>query len=63
MLHVDAGVPRRREVIIKPTHRRLWYEDGVLKRVLEPGRLQAAALLEPRLLPPSANQGRPRGRP
>ena len=36
---------------------------GVLKRVLEPGRLQAAALLEPRLLPPSTNQGRPRGRP
>src|SRR5215470_5572039 len=28
----------RREVIIKPTHRGLWYEDGVLKRVLEPGR-------------------------
>jgi len=27
-----------REVIIKPTHRGLWYEDGVLKRVLEPGR-------------------------
>lgn len=22
-------------VIIKPTHRGLWYEDGVLKRVLE----------------------------
>ena len=28
----------KREVIIKPTHRGLWYEDGVLKRVLEPGR-------------------------
>src|SRR5215813_8856729 len=27
-----------RESIIKPTHRGLWYEDGVLKRVLEPGR-------------------------
>src|SRR5215813_13492051 len=26
------------ENIIKPTHRELWYEDGVLKRVLEPGR-------------------------
>ena len=38
MLHVDTTVPRRREVIIKPTHRGLWYEDGVLKRVLEPGR-------------------------
>ena len=23
--------------LIKPTHRPLWYEDGVLKRVLEPG--------------------------
>jgi len=38
MLHSDAGVSRRREVIIKPTHRGLWYEDGVLRRVLEPGR-------------------------
>src|SRR5499427_3040866 len=38
MLHLEAGVPRKREVIIKPTHRGLWYEDGVLKRVLEPGR-------------------------
>ncbi len=27
-----------REVIIKETHRGLWYEDGVLKRVLEAGR-------------------------
>jgi regulator of protease activity HflC (stomatin/prohibitin superfamily) len=27
-----------REVIIKPTHRALWYEDGVLKRELEAGR-------------------------
>lgn len=27
-----------REVIIRPTHRGLWYEDGVFKRVLEPGR-------------------------
>jgi regulator of protease activity HflC (stomatin/prohibitin superfamily) len=26
------------EIIIKPTHRGLWYEDGVLKRVLDPGR-------------------------
>jgi len=38
VLHLDTGVSRRREVIIKPTHRGLWYEDGVLKRVLEPGR-------------------------
>ena len=27
-----------RDVIIKDTHRGLWYEDGVLKRVLEAGR-------------------------
>src|SRR6266700_6109367 len=27
-----------KEIIIKPTHRGLWYEDGVFKRVLEPGR-------------------------
>ncbi len=29
---------RLREVIIKETHRGLWYEDGVLKQVLEAGR-------------------------
>jgi regulator of protease activity HflC (stomatin/prohibitin superfamily) len=29
---------RRGVVIIKPTHRGLWYEDGVFKRVLEAGR-------------------------
>lgn len=28
----------KREIIIKNTHRGLWYEDGVLKRVLEAGR-------------------------
>src|SRR5215471_9221310 len=38
MLHGDASVSRRREVIIKPTHRGLWYEDGILKQVLDPGR-------------------------
>ena len=27
-----------REIIIKDTHRGLWYEDGVLTRVLEAGR-------------------------
>lgn len=43
MLHVDTGVTHRREVIIKPTHRGLWYEDGVLKRVLEPGRYKRRA--------------------
>jgi regulator of protease activity HflC (stomatin/prohibitin superfamily) len=29
---------RKREVIIRDSHRGLWYEDGVLKRVLDPGR-------------------------
>ena len=38
MLAAEIAVSRRREIIIKPTHRALWYEDGVLKRVLEPGR-------------------------
>jgi regulator of protease activity HflC (stomatin/prohibitin superfamily) len=28
----------RRDIIIKDTHRGLWYEDGVLRRVLEAGR-------------------------
>src|SRR5215470_8329591 len=28
----------RRQVIIKDTHRGLWYEDGVLKQVREAGR-------------------------
>jgi regulator of protease activity HflC (stomatin/prohibitin superfamily) len=28
----------RREVIIKDTHKGLWYEDGVLKRIVEAGR-------------------------
>jgi regulator of protease activity HflC (stomatin/prohibitin superfamily) len=30
----------RRDIIIKDTHRGLWYEDGVLKRVLEAGRYE-----------------------
>ncbi len=29
-----------REIIIKDTHRALWYEDGVLKKVLEAGRYE-----------------------
>jgi regulator of protease activity HflC (stomatin/prohibitin superfamily) len=29
---------KSRAVIIKPTHRGLWYEDGVFRRVLDPGR-------------------------
>jgi regulator of protease activity HflC (stomatin/prohibitin superfamily) len=29
---------KNREIIIKPTHRGLWYQDGVLGRVLDPGR-------------------------
>ena len=28
----------KREVIVKDTHRGIWYEDGVLKRILEAGR-------------------------
>jgi regulator of protease activity HflC (stomatin/prohibitin superfamily) len=31
---------RRREIIIKDTHRGLWYQDGVLKHVLEAGRYE-----------------------
>src|SRR5262250_2069126 len=38
MLHPNEVRVGRREVIIKTTHRGLWYEDGVLKRVLEAGR-------------------------
>ncbi|HEY7115743.1 MAG TPA: slipin family protein [Tepidisphaeraceae bacterium] len=30
----------KREIIIKDTHRGLWYEDGVLRRVLEAGRYE-----------------------
>ena len=30
----------RKELIIKDTHRGLWYEDGVLKRVLPAGRYE-----------------------
>src|SRR5262245_30453575 len=32
-----------REIIIKDTHRGLWYEDGVMKRVLEAGRYEIPA--------------------
>src|SRR3954447_8745442 len=32
-----------REIIIKDTHRGLWYEDGVLRRVLEAGRYELPA--------------------
>jgi regulator of protease activity HflC (stomatin/prohibitin superfamily) len=32
--------PMSREIIIKDTHRGLWYEDGVLLRVLEAGRYE-----------------------
>ena len=38
---LQSGIESRakqRVVIIKPTHRGLWYQDGVLLRVLEPGR-------------------------
>ena len=33
-------VPQSKEIIIKDTHRGLWYEDGVLKRILEAGRYE-----------------------
>lgn len=38
MLAAEIAPARRRKIIIKPTHRGLWYEDGVMKKVLEPGR-------------------------
>lgn len=38
MLSTGSASFPKREIIIKPTHRGLWYEDGVLKRVLEPSR-------------------------
>jgi len=38
MIAHEAGAVRHREVIIRPTHRGLWYEDGVFKKILEPGR-------------------------
>ncbi len=38
MQHTGFGPAARRVVIIKPTHRGLWYEDGVFRRLLEPGR-------------------------
>lgn len=33
----------KKDVIIKDTHRGLWYEDGVLKRVVEAGRYEVPA--------------------
>src|SRR5215470_10014955 len=39
MTQTGIEIPaRRRDLIIKPTHRGIWYEDGVLKRILEAGR-------------------------
>src|SRR5689334_25183542 len=32
--------PGTDDIVIKDTHRGLWYEDGVLKRVLEAGRYE-----------------------
>src|SRR5579863_6725686 len=31
---------KKREIVIKDTHRGLWYEDGVLKKVVEAGRYE-----------------------
>src|SRR5438132_1228078 len=36
--HERRDVMTKNELIIKDTHRGLWYEDGVLTRVLEAGR-------------------------
>src|SRR5205807_7688098 len=38
----DSGtkLAMKREIIIKDTHRGLWYEDGVLTKVIEAGRYQ-----------------------
>jgi regulator of protease activity HflC (stomatin/prohibitin superfamily) len=37
---LTTGDHDMREIIIKDTHRGLWYEDGVLKRILEAGRYE-----------------------
>lgn len=31
---------KKKEIIVKPTHRGMWYEDGALKRVLNAGRYE-----------------------
>ena len=46
-----------REIIIKDTHRGLWYEDGVLTNVLGAGRY---SLPEPAGCPSSAGRGQSR---
>jgi regulator of protease activity HflC (stomatin/prohibitin superfamily) len=38
----------RRDIIIKDTHRGLWYENGVLKRVLAAERTSQAQMIEAR---------------
>ena len=40
MTRIRIRLLRRRELIIKDTHRALWYEDGVLSQVLGAGRHQ-----------------------
>jgi hypothetical protein len=39
-----------RDIIIKDTHRGLWYEDGRLIKILEAGRYKLPARLAVRLL-------------
>src|SRR5262245_54558069 len=36
----DRGTMAKKEIIIKDTHRALWYEDGKLMRILEAGRYE-----------------------
>jgi regulator of protease activity HflC (stomatin/prohibitin superfamily) len=48
MTHTSLEIPiRRGVVIIKPTHRGLWYEDGKLTRVLEAGRYVIPRYINP----------------
>src|SRR3954470_17614681 len=38
LAHDTGSAMRSREIIVKDTHRGLWYQDGVLVKVLEAGR-------------------------
>src|SRR6185295_20137254 len=40
ILPMPKGAGMKREIIIKETHRGLWYRDGVLERILEAGRYE-----------------------
>jgi len=45
LLPFFASYDLNKEIIIKPTHRGMWYEDGVLKRILEAGRYKLPSKL------------------